>query len=105
MIADGDKGYPIMWRMKRQEGKERPKKSDGSWTGFCVSDGILAMHSVSVYGQGLVKKRGMYWPKDVPGDYIDECFKQKELGEHDCYVQEIDGVPFLVHCHKEDKYV
>ncbi len=32
MIADGDKGYPIMWRMKRQEGKERPKKSDGSWT-------------------------------------------------------------------------
>ncbi len=74
-------------------------------SGFCVSDGILAMHSVSVHGQGLVKKRGMYWPKDVPGDYFDECFKQKELGEHDCYVQEIDGVPFLVHCHKEDKYV
>ncbi len=40
----------------------------------------------------------------MPGDYIDECFKQKLLGENDCYVREIDGVPFLVHCHNEDKY-
>ncbi|KAL7462616.1 hypothetical protein ACHAXS_004556 [Conticribra weissflogii] len=113
-IADGDKGSPIMWRMKLQEGKDRPKKSDGSWafpspfeghtktaklmlemtepihgtgkvvsmdSGFCVSAGILAMHSVGVYGQALVKKRGRYWPKDVPGDYIDESFAQKELGD------------------------
>ncbi len=40
-----------------------------------------------------MKKCGRYGPKDVPGDYIDECFKQTEFGEHDCYVQE--SVPFL----------
>ena len=50
-------------------------------SGFCVSAGILAMHSVSVYGQALNKKRWRYWPKDVPGDYIDEHFKEMELGE------------------------
>ena len=92
-IADGDKGYPIMWRMKLQEGKDRPKKADGTWafpspfegysktaklmlemtepihgtgkvvsmdSGFCVSAGILAMHSVGVFGEALVKKRGKY---------------------------------------------
>ncbi|KAL7460550.1 hypothetical protein ACHAXS_000997 [Conticribra weissflogii] len=79
LAMNGDKGYPIVWRMKLQEGKHRPKKSDGSWafpstcgghtetakfmlemthiihgtgkvvsmdSGFCVSAGILAMHSV-----------------------------------------------------------
>ncbi len=108
-----------MWRLKLQEGKDRPKKSDGSWafpspfeghtktaklmlemtkpihgtgkvvsmdSGFCVSAGILSMHFVGVYGKALVKKRGRYWTKDVPGDYIDECFKQKEIGKHDCHV-------------------
>jgi hypothetical protein len=30
-ICDGDNGAPIMWRVKLQEGKDRPKKSDGSW--------------------------------------------------------------------------
>jgi hypothetical protein len=29
-IADGDKGYPIMWQVKLQEGMDRPKKEDGS---------------------------------------------------------------------------
>ena len=35
-IADGAtekglEGKPIMWRVKIQEGKDRPKKPDGSW--------------------------------------------------------------------------
>ena len=30
-ICDGDGGKPIMWRIKIQEGKDRPKKPDGSW--------------------------------------------------------------------------
>jgi hypothetical protein len=29
-IADGDDGKPIMWRIKIQEGKDRPKKADGT---------------------------------------------------------------------------
>ena len=36
-IADGvtEKGFegkPIMWRVKLKEGKDRPKKPDGSWS-------------------------------------------------------------------------
>ena len=137
-IVDGDKGAPIMWRVKLQEGKDRPKKSDGTWafpsefeshtktvklmlemtkpihgtgkivsmdSGFCVSAGILAMHDKGVYGQALIKKRGRYWPKGVPGDDIDLYFATKELGDADCYVQELDGKKFLIHCHKEDPYV
>ena len=30
-IADGDGGKPIMWRVKLQEGKDRPKNANGSW--------------------------------------------------------------------------
>ena len=30
-IADGDDGKPIMFRIKLVEGKDRPKKADGSW--------------------------------------------------------------------------
>ena len=29
-IADGDGGKPIMWKVKLQEGKDRPKKPDGT---------------------------------------------------------------------------
>jgi hypothetical protein len=41
----------------------------------------------------------------VPGDHIDEHFKDKKVGEFDCYVQEMEGKKFMVHCHKEDGYV
>jgi hypothetical protein len=30
-IADGDGGKAIMWRVKMQVGKDRPKKADGTW--------------------------------------------------------------------------
>jgi hypothetical protein len=30
-ICDGDDGKPIMWRIKLVEGKDRPKKANGSW--------------------------------------------------------------------------
>ena len=74
-------------------------------SGFCVTTGILAMHDHGVYGQALIKKRGRYWPKGVPGDAIDEHFKDKELGETSTLTQKIDGHDFLIHCQKEDKYV
>jgi hypothetical protein len=41
----------------------------------------------------------------VPGDHIDEHFKDKKVGGFDCYVQEMEGTKFLVHCHKEDGYI
>lgn len=30
-IADGDDGKPVMWRIKLQEGKDRPKDATGKW--------------------------------------------------------------------------
>ena len=30
-MENGLEGKPIMWRMKLKEGKDRPKKPDGSW--------------------------------------------------------------------------
>eukprot|EP00984_Skeletonema_dohrnii_P023854 scaffold12953_cov123-Skeletonema_dohrnii-CCMP3373.AAC.9 len=74
-------------------------------SGFCVTAGILALHDKGVYGQSLIKKRGRYWPKDVPGDAIDEHFNGKELGTSETLKQVIDGKEFLVHCQKDDGYV
>ena len=31
IIADGDAGKPIMWRIKIQEGKDRTKDEKGKW--------------------------------------------------------------------------
>ena len=138
-IADGDHGRPIMWRIKLQEGKDRPRKEDGTWafpsefepkhtkssvlmldmtkpihntgkivtmdSGFCVRTGILAQHEHGVYGQALIKKRGRYWPRGVPGDQIDTYFKDKPLGYTETLKQDCDGVSFLIHCTKEEKYV
>eukprot|EP01082_Thalassiosira_pseudonana_P010906 g9889.t1 g9889 contig4:805493-806287(-) len=74
-------------------------------SGFCVSAGILALHDKGVYGQALIKKRGRYWPRGVPGDEINKHFEGKQIGEFECFVQEKEGKQFLIHCHKEDKYV
>ena len=30
-ISDGDEGYPVMYRIKIQEGKNRPKDANGKW--------------------------------------------------------------------------
>ncbi len=111
-IADGDQGKPIMWRVKLQEGKDRPKDANGHPrfpsqyenhsktaalmlemtkpihntgkvvtmdSGFCVTVGILALHDAGVFGQALIKKRGRFWPKHVPGNQIDEFMKDNFL--------------------------
>ena len=72
---------------------------------FCVTAGILGMAVHGVYGQALIKKRGRYWPKYVPGDAIDDHFKDLEIGTVETLTQKVDGQDFLIHCQKEDKYV
>ena len=82
-IADGDDGKATMWRVKIVEGKDRPKKPNGTWafpskweqrgmtktvtlllemtepihgmgkvvggdSGFCVTQGVLALDKVGV---------------------------------------------------------
>ena len=138
-IADGDGGKPIMWKVKLQEGKDRPKKPDGTWafpsefeekglsvtatlmceltspihhtgkvvtfdSGFCVKVGIEALHAQGVYGQALIKKK-RYWPRGVPGDHIDEHFRNKAIGYAETLRQVFNGKQFLIHCTKEEKYV
>ena len=73
-------------------------------SGLCVSFGIIVMHYYGVYGQSLIKKR-RYWPNNVPGDAIDSYFANKELGSAKTFRQVFDRNPFLVQCHKGDRYV
>ena len=99
-----DIGCLILWHAEIQEGKARPTKMGPKKyeekektvglmcrmvepikssvkcvtmdSGFAVSQGIVEMEWVmGVYGQSLVKKRGRYWPKGVPGDMIDAYFQ------------------------------
>jgi hypothetical protein len=128
-----DGGYPIMWRAMIQEGKDRPpelgpkKFSENGPTcgvmmrmveplrgsgkcvtgdsGFSVSQGCVEMdRKLGVYGQFLVKKRGRYWPKGVPGDMIEEHFKDKPIGHSETWETTFDGHPFFVHCTKGEVY-
>ncbi len=66
-------------------------------SGFCVAEGMMALHEKGVYGQFLIKKR-RYWPKHVPGELINAHMVGKSLGETKTYVQDIVGTRFLVHC-------
>ena len=109
-ITDGGDSRSIMWRVKIQEGKDRPKKQNGEWafpsefevnrysktvvlmlkmtkpihnsgkivtmdSGFCVTMGILVMHDHGVYRQSLIKNRGSYWSRGLPGNAIDHHFQ------------------------------
>ncbi len=73
-------------------------------SGFCVAGGIVALHMKGVWGQFLIKKR-KYWPRFVPGDYIDEYMRGKPLGFSETFVQVIEGTRFLIHCTKDRDYV
>ena len=47
LIADGDNGKAIMWRVKIMEGKDWPKKADGTWA--FSSTWELMGHTRAVY--------------------------------------------------------
>ena len=64
-IADGVtekglEGKPIMWRVKLQEGKDRPKKPDGSWefpsefNGYSKTSTIMLEMTKPVHHTGKV---------------------------------------------------
>jgi hypothetical protein len=72
--------------------------------GFCIAPGIVAFHKKGVWGQFLIKKR-KYWPRFVPGDYIDKYMREKPLGFSKMFVQIIKGTRFLINCTKDRDYV
>ncbi|KAL7475080.1 hypothetical protein ACHAW6_001012 [Cyclotella cf. meneghiniana] len=132
-IADGDDGKPIMWqgkdRPKLNSGRwafpskyanetktaelmlfmTKPIQNTGKDvcmdSGFCIATGIIALHKKGVYGQSLIKKQGKYWPKHVQGSVLELEFLDSKLGVAKTYVQTIENTKFLVHCHKDDRYV
>jgi hypothetical protein len=73
-------------------------------SGFCVRDGVIACHNKGVYVQAYVKKRG-HWPKGVPGDHIDNHLSKAPLGYCGTLVQQVDNVPFLIHCCRDADWV
>ena len=132
--GDLETGNPIMWHVELMEGKDTPagappkKFSDLGKTpglmcrmmepikragkactmdsGFCVSKGIVELESkLGVFGQALIKKRGRYWPKGVPGDAIDEYFADKEIGYSKTLEVTFENKPMFIHCMKEEKFV
>ena len=72
-------------------------------SGFCVLEWIIELRKLGVYAGALIKKR-RYWPKHVPGDLIDEYFKDKEVGETDSLHGTFDGVKYNFFCMKEPDY-
>ena len=73
-------------------------------SGFCVLSAITALRKVGVFAGALIKKR-RYWPKYVPGDEINERFKDKEVGSTDSLKGVLDGVHYDIMCMKEPDYV
>ncbi|KAL7475603.1 LOW QUALITY PROTEIN: hypothetical protein ACHAW6_001516 [Cyclotella cf. meneghiniana] len=134
-ITDGYDGKPIMWRIRLLEGMDDPKLANGKWafsspftsnsktaelmlnmtepihhtskivcmdSGFCVANGILAMHQKGVYGQSLMKNGadiGLNMIADGNGIF------DKAPGSGKTFVQSIENQTFLVHCHKDVRYV
>ena len=73
-------------------------------SGFCVTAGVMALHTHRVFGQFLIKKC-RYWPQQVPGDQIDAYMNGKELGTVESFVQMLGPTPFYIHCCRDTDYV
>ena len=62
LIADGDDGKAIMWRVKLVEGKDRPKRPDGNWAfpskweqrGYTKTVTLLLEMTEPLHGSGKV---------------------------------------------------
>lgn len=76
---------------------------DGQWL-FCRRRHPSHARPWGLRPEPLIKKR-KYWPKGVPGDQIDKYFEGKPLGFVKTRRQDMDGIPFNVHCTRDGRYV
>ncbi len=65
--------------------------------GSCIAPGVMALCKKGLHGQFLIKMQ-KYWPKFIPGDYINEYMSSKPLGYTKTFVQVIKGMRFFIHC-------
>ncbi len=56
-----------------------------------------------MHGQFLIKKR-KYWPKGVPGNYINQYLSSKQLEISKSFVQDMCGKWFYVPCTHDQDY-
>lgn len=73
-------------------------------SGFCVLRGIVELAKRGVFASAVIKKR-RYWPKHIDGEAIKEHFHDKPIGSYDSLPGTLQGIPFAVHCQKEENYV
>ena len=73
-------------------------------SGFCVLQALIELRKSGVFTGALIKKQ-QFWPKYVPGDMIDDHFKDKDVGSVDSLKGKIDNVPYDIYCMKEPDYV
>ena len=73
-------------------------------SGYCVTAGVIALHTHGVFGQLIIKKR-RYWPQKVSGDQIDTLMLRKGLGDVESFIQNLGGTLFYIHCYKDADYV
>ena len=73
-------------------------------SGFCVLKAIALLKKRGVYASALIKKR-RYWPKGVPGDAINQHFKELEVGTADSLKCEVEEENLDIFCFKEPDYV
>lgn len=121
-----------LWHLELVEGKDRPRQMGHQefdehgktvglmlrlthpiWhtgklvvmdSGFCVLKGIVEMRKNSVFAAALIKKR-RYWPNYIPGDKLDEHFKDKSVRDVDALRGALEGIPFYVFAMKEPDYI
>ena len=73
-------------------------------SGFCVLKAIALLKKRGVYASALIKKR-RYWPKGVPGDAINQHFKELEVGTADSLKCEVEEENLDIFCFKDPDYV
>jgi hypothetical protein len=72
-------------------------------SGFCILKGIIELKKLGVYASALIKKR-RYWPRDVPGDAMDNRLRNKGLGSTDAIYGKSEDVDYHFFMEKDKDY-
>ena len=72
-------------------------------SGFCVLSALVQLKKIGVSAHAVIKKR-RYWPKFIPGEAIENHFKDKQIGAVDCLSGELENEPINVFVMKEPEY-
>ena len=60
-------------------------------SGFCVLKGLIQLRKKSIFAYASIKNI-RYWPSMVLGKYMEDNFREAEVGETDAIQGKVDGV-------------